>query len=102
MLEQRALLNAQTGEYLPIEVEYVGEESLDLDGKTVRAIRYQLRNTDEEIDITVWYESVSKRWLSLESRVGGDRVIRYLPSSIETLAASSASTGFAQQVDNGR
>lgn len=102
MLEQSALLNAQTGEYLPIQVEYAGEETLVLDGESVRASRHQLRNPAQEIDITVWYETKSRRWLSLESRVGGDRVIRYIPTSAETIAATTASSVSAQQNDRGR
>lgn len=98
MLEQRALLNAQTGEYLPIEVDYVGDETLELNGEPVPASRYELRNSEQQIDITVWYEAESELWLSLESRVDG-RVIRYLPRSTETVAASAAGTGSSASLD---
>lgn len=98
MLEQRELLNAQTGEYLPIEVDYVGDETLELNGGPVRASRYELSNSEQQIDITVWYETESGRWLSLESRVDG-RVIRYLPRSTETVAALAADTGPPAKLD---
>ena len=78
-LSQARLLNAQTGEYLPIDVEKLGTEELRLGDVSTKAQRYRLLNRDAEIDIDIWYDAASGRWLSLESRVGGDRVLRYLP-----------------------
>ncbi len=78
-LTQGRLLNAQTGEYLPVSLEDLGTEQLRLGENSVTAQGYRLSNRDEEIDIDVWYESGTGRWLSLESRVGGERTLRYLP-----------------------
>lgn len=78
-LSQGRLLNSQTGEYLPVSVEELGTESLRIGDASMTAKRYRLVNRDEEIDISVWYDTASGRWLSLESRVGGKRVLRYLP-----------------------
>ena len=78
-LTQGRLLNAQTGEYLPVSVEDLGVEALRLGDESVEARRYRLSNPDEEIDISVWYDAGSGRWLSLESRVGDKRLLRYLP-----------------------
>ena len=78
-LSQGRLLNAQTGEYLPVDVEEAGTERLTLGDASVQALRYRLVNREEEIDISVWYDAASGRWLSLESRVGDARVLRYLP-----------------------
>lgn len=77
-LSQGRLLNAQTGEYLPVTVEELGSEQLRLSDASVPARGYRLLNRGEEIDISVWYEAASGRWLSLESRVGKKRVLRYL------------------------
>ena len=90
MLEQSALLNAQTGEYLPVEIEFSGEEVLKFDDQSVSASRYRLRNSDQELDISIWYETGTGRWLSLESRVADDRIIRYLPVSEQTVAATDS------------
>ena len=79
-LRQDMLLNAQNGEYLAMTVEAGGGETLKLPGREVATDRYRLGNAAEEIDITVWYARDSGRWLSLESRVEGGRVIRYLPA----------------------
>lgn len=78
ILRQNKLLNAQTGDYLPVEIEAVGMQQLQLDRTQVSARRYDLRNRDKDIDISIWYGTESGHWLSLESRVDG-RVIRYLP-----------------------
>ena len=97
MLEQDRLLNAQTGEYLPIQIDDLGEEMLVLPGGKQRASRYRLRNVEQEIDITVWYESESGRWLSLESRVDDDQTIRYIPVAIpSTSITQSAVVGQLQ------
>ena len=86
ILSQSRLLNSQTGEYLPIEIETVGTEQLQLGNGRVDADRYNLRNRDEDIDISIWYDVESEEWLSLESRVDG-RVIRYLPAEYRTAGA---------------
>lgn len=96
-LSQGRLLNAQTGEYLPVELEDRGTEKLRLGDATVEARGYRLLNREEDLDISVWYEPDSGRWLSLESKVGGKRTLRYLPldeaaaeRALERLASSSA------------
>ena len=82
-LQQPRMLNAQTGKYLDVEVESVGAEILQFSDGAVDTWRYRLRNPEREIDISIWYERDTDRWLSLESRVGDDRVIRYLPAGRE-------------------
>ena len=103
-LTQGRLLNAQTGEYLPVSVEELGIETLRLGDAPVEARRYRLSNRDEDIDISVWYATDSGRWLSLESRVGGKRVLRYLPiadadaeAARERLAARAAPASAEQE-----
>lgn len=88
-LAQPRLLNAQNGEYLSVEVSDEGAEEISLGGRTVAANRYRVRNTEQGIDVTVWYARDSGEWLSLESRVEGGRVIRYLPVSRGDAAAES-------------
>lgn len=103
-LTQGRLLNAQTGDYLPVSVEELGVETLRFGDEPVEARRYRLSNRDEDIDISVWYATGSGRWLSLESRVGGKRVLRYLPladaaadAARERLAARAASASAQQE-----
>lgn len=80
-LQQASLLNSQNGEYLAVKVEDEGVETLQLNGRKVAASRHRLSNAEREIDITVWHREDDGHWLSLESRVEGGRVIRYLPAT---------------------
>lgn len=87
-LKRQKLLNSQNGDWLPVDIDFIGTENISLGGNNVIAEKYRIRNTEKEIDITVWYEDATDRWLSLESKVSGDRVLRYIP-----IAANDASNG---------
>lgn len=73
-LQQSRLLNPQTGEYLDVNVEKIGSETLDIQGESVAATRFSL--TAEKLDLTLWYSDTDK-WLALESVAKGGRIIRY-------------------------
>jgi hypothetical protein len=73
-LEQQRLLNPQTGEYVDIDVEEVGEELLQVRGQQVEARRFRL--TAYDVDLTLWY-SKDDEWLALESIAKGKHIIRY-------------------------
>lgn len=73
-LEQPRLLNPQTGEYLEIEVEELGKDLVNVDGRKVPA--RSVRLTARQMDITLWY-SENSEWLALESVAKGGRIIRY-------------------------
>ena len=78
-LTQSNLLNAQTGEYLAVDIDFEGTEPLRLGESSIQAQRYRVRNRAKELDITVWYQASSGKWLSLESKVGRGKLLRYLP-----------------------
>ncbi|MBT8108595.1 MAG: hypothetical protein KJP17_10190 [Gammaproteobacteria bacterium] len=73
-LEQRRLLNPQTGEYLAVEVEPLGRQAVNARGETVNAKAYRLVARD--LELTVWY-SDDAEWLGLESVAKGGRTLRY-------------------------
>ena len=73
-LEQPRLLNPQTGEYVDVSVERVGDEILDVRGEPVQATRFRLEAYG--VDLTLWYSS-DDEWLRLESVAKGGHVIRY-------------------------
>ncbi len=73
-LDQPRLLDPQTGEYVDVLVEKVGDEMLEVRGQKVAAIRFKL--TAREVDLTLWY-SPDNEWLALESVAKGGRIIRY-------------------------
>ena len=73
-LEQPRLLNPQTGEYLPVEVQVLGRQVVNARGETVDATAYRL--VAQDVELTVWY-SDDEEWLGLESVAKGGRIIRY-------------------------
>jgi len=73
-LKQPQLLNPQTGEYVDVNVEEVGTETLEVRGDAVEATRYRL--TAYEMDLSLWYSS-DDVWLALESIAKGGHTIRY-------------------------
>jgi hypothetical protein len=73
-LEQPRLLNPQTGEYLDVEVEELGNDLVEIDGREIPA--RSVRLTARKMDITLWY-SQNSEWLALESVAKGGRIIRY-------------------------
>lgn len=73
-LDQSYLLNPQTGEYVDVRVEKVGNETLEVRGQAVAATRFKL--TANEVDLTIWY-SADDEWLALESVAKGGHIIRY-------------------------
>jgi hypothetical protein len=75
MLRQARLLNAQTGEFVAVRVEALGEEALTVRGQPLAARRYALHAPEFRID--VWY-AADGDWVQLESRTEGGRLLRYL------------------------
>lgn len=73
-LEQPRLLNPQTGEYLEVEVEELGNDLVEIAGREIQARTVRL--TARKMDITLWY-SENAEWLALESVAKGGRIIRY-------------------------
>jgi hypothetical protein len=73
-LDQKRLLNSQTGEYVPVAIEPVSEERLEIRGRPVDAIRYSL--DAGQLDMQLWY-TPEREWLALESTVRGGRLLRY-------------------------
>ncbi len=74
ILDERRLLNSQTGEVLDVDVTEKGRATLVLGDKEIDARKYQL--TAEGMDITLWYDG-NDQWLGLESRVGDGNRLRY-------------------------
>ncbi len=73
-LTQTALLNSQTGEYMPVEITGPTPGTRVVLGQSVDAQRYRIRN--DTVDIKLWY-SADGDWLALESTLESDRTLRY-------------------------
>lgn len=74
ILAQQQLLNAQTGEYLDIEVQQLGNKMLQLQGRDIPALHYRL--STGENDIELWY-STDRDWLALSTTTSGGRQLLY-------------------------
>ena len=73
-LDNSELLNAQTGELLPVEVEQLPDEEVMIDGVDRICERYRL--TARNVDIEVWYGK-DNQWLGLISTTNDGKRIRY-------------------------
>lgn len=73
-LKQERLLNPQTGEYLDVDVDLMGTDTLEVRGELVRAQRYKI--TAKDIDVLVWYAN-GNEWVALESVAKTGHIIRY-------------------------
>ena len=97
-LEQDRLINTQTGEVIPVQVKPLGKISLQLADREIVAEGYRVLAEAEDVDIRVYYDDTTGRWVSLESVLEGGRKMRYVPAM--GLLASSADdldrTGGAQ------
>jgi hypothetical protein len=79
ILSQQRLLNAQTGEYLDVSVQQLGEKSLQLQDRAVPALHYRIRTGESDIDL--WY-STNRDWLALSTATsGGELRYRRLPAA---------------------
>jgi hypothetical protein len=74
ILEQRRLLNAQTGELVDVKVQPLGAETVNVRGTPTEARRYALQAPKFRID--VWY-AADGRWVQLETRTAGGKTLRY-------------------------
>jgi len=74
LLQARRLLNAQTGEYLDVATDFIGNEELVINGDSIVAKRYRLKSTDVVIDL--WY-SQNLHWLALQTTTAGGNQLRY-------------------------
>lgn len=73
-LQQRRLLNPQSGEYLDVQIEELEPETIRVRGENVAARVYSVKA--KKMELTLWY-SAEDEWLALESPAKGGRIIRY-------------------------
>jgi hypothetical protein len=88
ILSQQQLLNSQTGEYLEVQVEPLGEKTLQLQGREVPALHYRLSTEENEIEL--WYSS-DRDWLALSTTTSGGRQLHYRRVAIADDTGSVAS-----------
>ena len=79
LLDAPRLLNAQTGEWVDVQIADGGVEQLQVNGKSISARRYLLQMP--EGTISLWY-GPQDQWLALEAPAPGGRVLRYVPERL--------------------
>lgn len=72
-LKETHLLNSQTGEYVPVSINKVGEEPIAVQGVSRDADHYQLRGPALNIDL--WY--VNGDWVALKALTDSGRTLSY-------------------------
>jgi len=87
-LGQRRLLNAQNGDYLPVEITALGGGEIVVGGRAYASQRYRLAARGMQIDL--WYAAGSGEWLALESATESGNVLRY-ERIMDTPSVQSAS-----------
>ena len=94
-LDEDKLLNSQTGIYEDVTITRVGEESLQLNGEAVVAVKYLIDL--KAGPITLWYSANDFRWLALESVAAGGGILRNEPLTITSIGDDLASTAESQE-----
>lgn len=74
ILNSDKLLNAQTGELLPVKVKSLGSDTIKVRGEMVKSSHYRLVTPKFSIDL--WY-SPKREWLALKSKTESGAVLRY-------------------------
>jgi hypothetical protein len=81
LLQQRQLLNSQTGEYVPVRIDPLGRDRVRIGGRELSVERYVLKG--REIDIVLAYAAGSGEWVALDSRLENGRTLRYRRNAAE-------------------
>jgi hypothetical protein len=87
-LNQRQLLNSQTGEYETVSVVNLGTDSVRVGDQILSANKYRLDAKGGPI--TLWYAAEDYRWLALESIARGGRILRYEPLVVPPVDSQQA------------
>lgn len=75
ILTATRLLNSQTGEYVPVDVEFVANTVTDVNGLKIPSRHYRLNLPKTSIDI--WYSQENQRWIGLSSVLENGSTLSY-------------------------
>lgn len=74
MLRQSKLLNPQTGEWVPVSIQHLGQDTIQVADKVESADHYHL--SAPKFDIDLWYDP-SGQWVGLDSKLESGGKLRY-------------------------
>jgi hypothetical protein len=84
LMNRAQLLNAQTGELLPVRLEPLGAGSVTIGGRPLAVQRYALAATGMDIELA--YAAEGGDWVALDSRLEGGKFLRYRRSAADLAA----------------
>ena len=87
-LQQKRLLNTQTGEWIPVEIQSLGESQRQIANQVLPVQGFRILAAPQNVDIKVYYHSMDGRWLALESVLENGRLLRYALTADNRLAAA--------------
>lgn len=97
ILRAQRLLNAQTGEWKPVTVEFAGTVPFEVAGTSVPAEEYRLLIPDGAIRL--WYQQGNSQWLGLETETAGGRTLRYEPLALPQPPRQAPEPDIAQRTN---
>ncbi len=86
-LQQKRLLNTQTGELIAVEIQSLGESQREIANRTLSVKGFHILAEPQNIDIKVFYHSADGRWVALESVLENGRMLRYAPTADDRVAS---------------
>ncbi len=87
-LQQKRLLDPQTGELMPVEIQALGESQREIADRALPVKGFRLVAEPRNVDIKVFYHSADGRWVALESVLENGRTLRYTLAADDRLAAA--------------
>ncbi|MFZ1641138.1 MAG: DUF6134 family protein [Candidatus Contendobacter sp.] len=87
-LQQKRLLNTQTGELIAVEIQSLGESQREIANRTLSVKGFRILAEPQNIDIKVFYHSADGRWVALESVLENGRMLRYAPAADDRVASA--------------
>lgn len=99
LLKRDQLLNAQTGEYLPVKVDALAQNSLKVGNRQVPVD--QLHVSARGVDIVVSYTSDTGAWVGLDSTLKNGRTLSYRRSDSDASAAPAMAMNESDKLPTG-
>ena len=87
-LQQKRLLNPQTGEWIPVEIQSLGESQRRIADQILSVQGFRILAESKDVDIKVFYRPADGRWVALESAIENGRTLRYALAADNRLAAT--------------
>ena len=87
-LRQQRLLNTQTGEWIPVDIQSLGESQRQIANQVLPVQGFRIRAESQDVDIKVFYRPADGRWVALESVLENRRTLRYALAADNRLVAA--------------